>query len=119
MSVVSQIRIHIPKTTVNEGSGFYVTTTYYDRAAKAVEVAATTKWRLDCLTTNTKVLDWTTLGTSVSTHTVHVLSTYNKIENERNQVETKQISFKTTGDSSEQFVETKTYKVKNVKNWTA
>jgi len=118
MAVVNQIRIVIPKNTVNEGSGFYCTTTYFDRDTKAVEVAATTKWRVDCLTTNTKVLDWTTLGTSVSTHTVHVLSTYNKIENERNLVETKQLSFKTTGDSSEQFIETLTYRVKNIKNYT-
>lgn len=101
-NVADQVEIQIPKTKLNEGSGFTATAYFRTRSTMAANTPTAVKYRVDCLTTRTTLQDWTTLtpGESVS---VSITPTHNAIQDSNNKRERKQLTVASDpGTSSEQ-----------------
>jgi len=82
--------------TLNEGSRCFVKAKFYDKN-EAPQIASSLQYRVDCETTQTAILDWTTL-TPAAVVEVQIDATLNTIINSNNVVERKVVTFKANAD---------------------
>jgi hypothetical protein len=82
--IVDNVAIQIPKTKFKEGDSF--TATAYFRKDKAAITPGTVYYRVDCITTQKQITDWTelTAGTTVDiTITTAIRGDWNRTERKR------------------------------------
>jgi len=85
--------------TLNEGSRCFVKAKFYDKNEDP-QIASSLQYRVDCETTQTAILDWTTL-TPAAVVEVQIDATLNTIINRSNVVERKVVTFKANADPPE------------------
>jgi len=109
-----QIAIQVAKTNWTEGSAFTATAYFRDRATSAASAPSTVKYRIDCLTTKTTVLDWTSAsaGSSVA---ISVTAANNAIVDASNPYERKQLTVAADPDTSSQHRASFTWNVSNLR----
>ena len=74
----------VPHLQTKEKSSFNATA--YFRVGTTATAPTTAKYRVDNVTTNKELKDWTSLTPAVS-NTIAMTSTFNKIQNESNRIE--------------------------------
>jgi len=104
--------ISIPNLKVREGSGFTATARFV--SGKTATAPTTVKYRVDCLTTNKTLTDWTSASAAASV-SISITPTENAIQDESNAYETKQLTVAADPDLSTQTREVVTWKVINNK----
>lgn len=82
--------------TLNEGSRCFVKAKFFDKNLTS-QIASSLQYRVDCETTQTAILDWTTL-TPASVIEVQIDATLNSIINRSNVVERKTVTFRANAD---------------------
>jgi len=112
---MDQVSIVIPRPSVKEDSAFVCTAYFRDRATQASSVPTNIKYRLDCLTTDTVILDWTTVSAAASA-TISVTAAQNAIQNECNVYETKRLTVAGDYGLDTQVIETAIWNVTNLSN---
>jgi hypothetical protein len=110
---VDQIAFQLPETNFKEGSAFSLPVYLRNRAAAAAATPTTIHWRLDCVSTQTTVVDWTSVA-AASSFTLSITGAHNAIQGEGNAIEVKQVTVKTDDGLSTQYVETVRYRVENL-----
>lgn len=97
---------------VNEGSRLRITATLLD-PDDVPTTPTTLRYRLDCDTTGTVLIDWTD-ATAASTLEVVVAANSNRIINTRNLVERKVFTVEANGGTDDEFTDDVTYEVRNM-----
>ena len=110
---VDLIAFQLPETRVNEGSAFSLPVYLRNRATAAAATPTTIHWRLDCLSTQTTVVDWTSVS-AASNFTLAITGAYNAIVSGSNERETKQVTVKTNSGLDTQCVGAVEYIVENL-----
>ena len=111
---MSECYITIPKPIVDERSSF--TATSYFRSGDAGSASTTAKYRVDCLTTGTKLEDWTSLSVAESI-SIPIASNTNRIISNSNRFEKKQITIASDPGETTETRDVITYKVKNIRGF--
>lgn len=88
------------KDEVNEGSAFDLELTHLDKT-KTKTIPTTLDYRIDDLTNDREVLDWTNISTPGSTNTITITGTQNTLAGRNQGVELRQITTRTTDSSGE------------------
>jgi hypothetical protein len=83
--MADQIEIVIPRPTLNEGTGFTALAYFRTRSTSSASIPTTAKYRIDCLSTETALLDWTTL-TPASSISIPIAGQYNAIQSSGDEV---------------------------------
>lgn len=114
MSATDQIAISVPRDRWKEQSQVIATAKFRDRGTSLPVTPTNVRYRLDCLTTGAVLQDWTavTTGTSVN---LTLTPTNNRIMNNCNPWERKQLSVAADYGLTTQFVESTTYDVTNIR----
>lgn len=107
------VRIDIPRTVVEENSHFTATAYFRDYATSAADTPTTVRYRIDCMSTRTELVGWTsaTPGTSVS---ITVPAAANNIQDNANRFEHKQITVEADTGLSTQAIGQRTWKTRNI-----
>lgn len=116
--MADQIEIVMPETIINEQSTLTATAYFRDRATKASSTPTTIHYRLECLSTKREITDWTVVTTPAASNTIALSLTQNKILDDGNTWETKQLIVKIDDTLSTQVIASKTYKVRNLQGYT-
>lgn len=88
--MADQVEIQLPKTRVKEGDNFTLTANFRTRSTKAASTPSTIRYRVDCIKTRRTVVDWTSVS-AASAVSIAIPSTVNKIKDDSNTKEHKQI----------------------------
>jgi hypothetical protein len=112
--VADQVEIQMPLTRVTEETTFTVTSYHRTRATKASSVPTTIHYRIDCLTTKREITDWTSVSSPAASNSIIITSTENKILDDSNNNERKQITIKLDSGLTTQVMKTKTWTVDNI-----
>ena len=83
------------KRKVNEGSSGYILAQFFDTASIAM-APSSARYRIDCLTTDTVVLDWTTLTVLDVTKEINITPSQNSMQDETNSLEIRRITVEGT-----------------------
>ena len=103
--------------TLNEGSRCFVKAKFFDKA-QTPQIASSLQYRVDCETTGTAILDWTTV-TPAAIVEVQIDATLNTIIDSSNPVERKVVSFLANADPPENaFTGTQKYDLVNLQGLT-
>lgn len=113
MAQTDLIAIQIPKSTWQEGSAFILTAFFRLRSTAAAVTPTTIRYRLDGLTTGTTILDWTTV-TPAGNISITVTGAQNKVQNDSNQIECKQITIEADQGLDTQYRESKVWTINNL-----
>lgn len=113
MAQVDQIAFQLPEPRVKEGSAFQLPVYLRRRSTAAAATPTTIHWRLDCLTSETEVVDWTSVS-AASSFTLSITGAHNAMQSQGNDVEVKQVTVMTDRDLSTQYLERVTYRVENL-----
>ena len=105
-----EVYISVPKTITNEGSSFTATAGF--RVGDAATAPTTAKYRIDCITTNTVLQDWTSLSVAASI-SIAVTATHQAIQSDGNRVELKQMIVASDPDTATQTRNLVQWKVRN------
>lgn len=89
--MTDRIRLTMPIIRVLDGTTFTIDFACDDRESDAPSAPAGLEFRVDCLTTNAQVQDWTTI-TAGESGSIALASTCNAILSPDNQIEVKQIT---------------------------
>ena len=116
--MADQIEIVLPQTIINEQSTLVATAYFRDRAAQSASIPTTIDYRLECLSTKREITDWTTVSSPAASNTISLSLDQNKILDDGNVWETKQLIVKTDSGLSTQVVKAITYKVRNLQGIT-
>lgn len=111
--VSDQTEIVIPRTIVPEETVFDVTVYFRTRSTKAASTPTTIHYRLDCLSTNSQIVDWTSVVTASAVN-ITIGSDTNQILSDRNALERKQITVKTDSGLSTQQIKAASWTVRNL-----
>jgi hypothetical protein len=111
--MANQIALRSPKTIVKEGSGFNIIANFRTRETSAADTPTTARYRLDCLSSGTEILGWTTV-TAAAEVTIPVTGTQNAIVDDVNDFEVKQMIVESDTSASDQFRERITWRVTNL-----
>lgn len=111
--MADQISIQLPKTTWQEGSAFTATAYFRTRSSSAASTPTTVKWRLDCLTTKTEIVDWTTVS-AASNVSISISGANNAIQSDANDYEVKQLTVMADDGLSTQHRKSVIYRVENL-----
>ena len=103
----------VPQPVINERVSF--TATAYFRDGDSEQASTTAKYRIDCLTTGTTVVDWTSL-TPAASIAISVKSADNRIIG-GNKTEKKQITVSSDPGETTETRSVKTWKVKNIRGF--
>jgi hypothetical protein len=96
------VHVVIPYPRQNEGSSFVATA--YFRSGDAASTPSSARYRIDCLTTQKQIRDWTSL-TPASSISITVENTDNAIQDDYNDTETRQLMVEeNTGTSQHRAV---------------
>lgn len=109
-----QIEIQIPKTIVNESQAFKATAYHRVRSTKLPTTPTTVEYRIDCLTTQTVLRDWTTVTPGI-TNSITITSADNAIQDNTNHREKKQIVVKSDDGLDTQAIGETIWLVKNIR----
>ena len=115
--MADRVEIRIPDFIFNEGSAFTATANFRDRATRAASVPTNAKWRLNCLSTDTTLVDWTDL-TPAGEISISVPASANEIQNEDKQTELKQLTVQADRGLTTQTTGRVLYRVRNLKQVT-
>lgn len=111
--MADQIEIRIPKTVIQEETGFTVTADFRTRATKAASTPTTVHYRVDDLESNTEILGWTSVS-AASQVTIDIPSTVNKIKQGYKPRERKQIIVQADRGLSTQATNKRQWYVENL-----
>lgn len=111
--MADQIEIQIPKTRIQEGSGFTATAYFRIRSTSAADTPSAVRYRLDCLTTKTQIADWTS-ASAASSVAISVTATHNAIIDDCNDYEWKQLTVESDNGASNQMRKTVRWRVENL-----
>ena len=111
--MADQIEIRLPKTQVNEDSAFTATAYFLTRSTKAASTPTTVHYRVDCLTTEKALKDWTSVtpGNSVS---IAITAGMNNIQEGVSQKEHKQLIVQINRGLDTQVTQFAIWKVRNL-----
>ena len=111
--MTDQVVVMVPRPRFNEGSAFTATAYFRDRATAAASAPSVAKYRVDCLTTNRTLQDWTSLtpATSIS---IPITATHNAIQDISNEREVRQLTVASEPGTDTQFRDTATWTVTNL-----
>lgn len=113
-----QIAFQVPKRKINEQSTLVVTAKFRTRSTSAAATPTNVKYRLDCLATGVVLLDWTAASASSSVD-LTVTTTQNKIQNDFNALETKQLTVASDYGLTTMYVDRTTWDVRNLQGLTS
>lgn len=108
------VYIKIPKPSVKEGNSF--TATAYFRSDATASAPSTAKYRVDCLTTQKTLTDWTTL-TPAASISISITRTDNAIQDSSNRIERKQLTVAGNPDTSTQTRQSIVWEVENIQGF--
>lgn len=111
--MADQIEIQLPKTVIQEDSVLTATVSFRTRASAAASTPTTVRYRLDCLTTSSTVLDWTS-ASPASSVSIAVTGAQNAIIDDANDYEVKQLVVQADAGLSTQQTQRKTWRVENI-----
>jgi hypothetical protein len=108
-------RANTSRNQVNESSALTITAKVWDDSSETwvAQVPTTLHYRLDCLTSGTQILDWTSI-TADDVSSIAVTGAQNAIQNDCNDYEKKQLTLKANSGLSTQYQATFTYDVRNL-----
>ena len=112
--MADQVEIQLPKTVFPEGSAFTATAYYRTRSTQAASTPTTVHYRVDCLTTKTKITDWTAVASPSTSNSITITTTENAIQDNTNLTERKQIVVKVDSGLSTQYLGRATWTVENI-----
>ena len=112
--MADQIEIQFPETIVYERTTFTVTVYFRTRSTKSASTPTTIHYRVDCLSTQRQITDWTSVSSPAGSNTIVITATENKILDDTFNIETKQLTIKIDSGLSTQFIKPKTWKVRNL-----
>lgn len=107
-----EVYVRVPHVIFNEKSSLNATAVFRD--GETANAPTTAKYRIDCLTTGTKIKDWTSL-TPAASITIPITSTENKIQDQSYRFEKKQITVAADPDTSTETHGVTTYKIENTR----
>lgn len=112
-------RAPIPRNEVKESSTITVTAKVWDDSADpwTASTPTTLHYRLDCLSTGTQILDWTSI-TAAASSSIVVTGAQNAIQSDCNEFEKKQLTLKVNSGLSTQYNDCFTWQVKNLSGQT-
>lgn len=114
---IDQITFTLRKDRWKEQSQIAVGARFRDRALADEQIPSAVSYRLDCLTSGIQILDWTTV-TPGETVTVTVTATQNKIQQDYNRTERKQLTIAADYGLSTQFVDSIDWEVTNLRGFS-
>lgn len=107
----------MPATTVNEGSGAFLTVTFKDKAgAQAAPTSA--RYRIDCVTTGEEVADWTAM-TAAAQVELAITSAQNAMRSEANANELRRVTVEGTYGAGDKVTGEYEYNVANLRFYPA
>jgi len=92
--MADQIAIRLPKTQVEEEASFVATVSFRDRETDAASTPTTIDYRIDDITSQKVIVDWTSV-TPASSVTITVPSSANEIKQNSSAKERKQLIVQT------------------------
>ena len=101
MAQADMIAIQIPKSRWTEESAFIATAYFRLRSTAAAVTPTTVKYRIDCLKTGKELADWTTVS-AASNVSIAITMTHNKIQDDGNRSERKQLIVEADSDLATQ-----------------
>lgn len=101
--MADQVEISLPKTRWNEAAAFTATANFRTRSTKASSIPTTVHYRVDDLTSQTAITEWTSVSTAASV-SIPITSTENAIQGHSNRVERKQLLVKADDGLSTQAI---------------
>jgi len=113
MAQVDLIAFQLPKTRWQEGSAFNVVVYFRLRSTAAAATPTSIQYRIDCKTTGTEVLDWTTVS-AASSATIAVTGAQNAIQNDSNDYEIRQLTVMCDEGLATQYRGTARWRVENL-----
>ncbi len=113
---ISYPYIVLPETEIQERAAIRLTT-YHRDASDAAATPSTLHYRIDCLSTGTTVLDWTSETPSTS-NTLSIKSSENRIIDDSNRRELKQVTVALDKGTIDETRDTVSYHVVNIKKVT-
>ena len=113
LPVADQVAIQLPKTLVDEETTFTATAYFRDRDTKTASTPTNVYYRVDCLTTQTELTDWTIVATPGTQNAITLTSTHNKIQTNSNRREAKQITVQADRGLSTQITGKAVWRVVN------
>lgn len=111
--MADQTEISIPKTRINERSGFTATARFRTRATAAASIPTTVHYMLYNLTTREIIKDWTSV-TPAAEVSITIDAQLNKIQDETNSYERIEMLVAADKGLSTQSVDTAFYRIRNV-----
>lgn len=111
--MADQIEIRIPKTRVDEKSAFTATVDFRTRSTQAASTPSTIRYRIDDLTGQVNVRDWTSVS-AASQVSISVTADDNAIKGRSNKRERKQIMVQADNGTDGQITRTATWWVTNL-----
>jgi len=111
--MADQIEIQLPKTVINEENAFVATAYFRTRSSKAASIPTTIHYKVDCLTTKTPLIDWTSVSAAANVDLI-MTSAVNTIQSADSHFETKQLLVKSDSGLSTQAIGRTTWKVQNL-----
>lgn len=91
-----------PTQRVNEKSEVTLTVSYRDADGLAYTPSAV-RYRIDCLTNERTVLDWTSVASPSTTNTLTITSAQNAILDDENDEEIRQVIVEVTGSGTPRY----------------
>jgi hypothetical protein len=110
--VADQIAIRPELPVVDACSSTRATVAFRTRSTSAASVPSSIRYRVDCLTNERNVINWTSVS-AASSATITVPGTYNGIINDANDVEVRQLMVEIDTGLSTQVRNAVTWRVKN------
>ncbi len=104
--------VKLPDSRHKERSSF-TATAYFRDSSDAAEAPTTIHYRIDDLTTRTVLLDWTSVS-AASSASIAVTSAQNKIINDRNDWERRQITVAANKDLATETRDTAQWIIENI-----
>lgn len=111
--MADQVEIRIPKTVIQEETGFTITANFRTRSTKAASIPTTVHYRIDDLESNTVLIEWT-LVTADAQVSIVIPSTVNKIKQDYKKRERKQIIVQANRGLSTQATNKRQWFVENL-----
>jgi hypothetical protein len=105
------VAIQVPKPLVKEGSSF--TATAYFRASGAASTPTNVYYRLDCLSTDTVLADWTSVSAAANV-SISITAEHNAIQSQCNRREVKQLLVAADYGLSTQVIDSAIWEVENL-----
>jgi hypothetical protein len=112
--MTDQVEIALPLTIVEEETTFTATVSHRTRPTKESSTPSTIHYRVDCLSTQQEITDWTSVASPSASNSIVITSTENQILDNSFSTETKQLTIKLDSGLSTQQIKPITWKVRNL-----